>query len=397
MPRLRALTRLLALALPVTLLTVVDLGSAPTASASDVVIARKGELRSRDSLGTGSGTGALRLASASVRADTRKERVHATVRLDAAPTAETEATLVVAFGPVDDGVCVLDDFLDGDQYSTSTVDLADGWSRDGRTLRLDLAAEEAGYQPWECAGAILGVGDEVVSFLGGDLTLVHLKPKLQIRPVKILDKRVTGKLGLVRGAQHVIRVPVRGRNVVDARNVVVRGSGPGLKVGTAKVGRVWGESTREVPLTVRATGGKVGRLRLVVTSANGRTVKRTVPVRLVKAPKAPAPGSYRSPDGDVTFRVTGGRQPKVTGFRVYARTVCQPPLQYPVYSNNYYTFGKVKVGGGGVVDARREGKNYSVALRLKIVGGKVTQGRFSYVGPQASHCSATETFTARRR
>ncbi|MDF1604897.1 hypothetical protein PZ894_15085 [Nocardioides sp. YIM 152315] len=383
-----------ALALVLSGLGAVALG--PPAAADDVVVERTADLTVRDGVGTGTGMGAQRLSSASVRADVSGARVQATVVLDAEPTAATGATVVVAFGPLVDGICQLDDFLDADQYESSTTDLAAGWTRTGRTLTLDLAAEEAGYQPWDCAGAILGVGGEVVSFLGGNLTAVHLEPQLGIDRPRILDKQVRGKLRLVRGQWHVVRVPVRGLNAAEARRVVVRGSGRGLAVTGQSLGTIDQDYVREAVIRVRAKSRKVGPLRLRVTSENGDTVRRKVPVRLVRAPARPVPGRYRSADGSVAFTITGGRTARVARFRVETRTRCQPPLDYATYTDNIYGFPKTRIGGGGVVDARQVKPLFSVSLQLKAVGRRVTQGSFGYVGPKGSYCSADERFRARR-
>lgn len=390
---------LLALGLAAPLAAAEIAATAPAASAADVVVERVADLTARDGVGVGTGVGAQRLTSASVRADVRGERVQATVVLDAEPTAATAATVVVAFGPIEAGICQLDDVLDADQYQSSTTDPAAGWTRSGRTLTLDLAAEEAGYQPWDCAGAIVGVGDQVVSFLGGDLTPVYLGPELRIQSVKVLDRKVRGRLGLVRGQRHLIRVPVRGLNQADAHGVVVSGTGRGLKVGKQQLGTVSSSYAPEAVLPVRAAGRqgrKVGPLRLTVTSENGATVRRTVPVRLVKPPARPAPGRYRSADGAVTFTITGGRAARLKSFRIATRTRCQPPLDYATYTDNTYGFPTVRVGGGGVVDAKRVKPLYSVVLQLKAVGSRVTQGSFGYVGPKGSYCTANEGFSARR-
>jgi hypothetical protein len=369
------------------------LAASSAARADDPVVARTANLTERQ---VDTGAGALRIASASVRQDRLNDRAQATVTLDAAPDASTPGTLIVAFGPIRQGICELNDFLDADEYRTPTVgSLAPGWSQNGRTFRLDLEDDAAGYQPWQCAGAILVSGDEIVSFLGGDLTDIYMKPDLRIQKPQILQRTVKGKLKLVRGATHAIRIPVKSLNEVRARGVVVTGSGKGLKVGRTKEDSLIGNYTSTVRLTVRAVKRRVGPLKLRVTSVNGPTATRKVPVKLTKPPARPRPGAYRSKDGDVSFRITGGKKPKIKGFSIDTRTRCGGYGDFPTYTNNTYNFPNVAIGGGGIVDRSDQKPLYRVSLSLKAIGRRVTEGYFSY-GNRAAPCSAIETFEARR-
>lgn len=362
----------------------------PGAFAADVVVARTADLKKRVA---DAGTGQLRIASATVRQDRVRNRAQATVTLDAAPDGTSPATLVVAFGPVDGGVCQLNDFLDANQYATPiSGDPAAGWSRNGRTFRLDLADEAAGYQPWECAGAVMVVGNENVSFLADDLRDIFMKPKLKVERPMILNRTVKGALALVKGKPHVVRFPVRSLNQADAKRVVVSGSGRGLKVSGSKLGTVYGNGTSSVRMVIRARGRKLGPLRIRVSSANGKVATRVVKVRARRAPAKPRPGRYRSPDGDVDFTITRGG--KVKGFRIYTRTRCGGYGDFPTYTNNYYSFPTAPIDGGGVVDGSQRTKLYVVSLGLKAIGRKVTQGSFGYSVLQAP-CSASDSFTAR--
>lgn len=363
------------------------------ASAADRVVARTAELTERP---IDTGTGALRIASASVRQDRVADRAQATVTLDAAPDPGTDATLIVAFGPVRQGICELNDFLDADQYSTPVGETpAAGWTRDGATFRMDIADEAAGYQPWECAGAIMISGDQVVSFLGGDLTDILLKPELSIGRLEVLERPVKGKLKLVRGAQHTVRLPVSVTNEADAKDVSVTGAGKGLKVRGEKDDLLLGNNDSSFRLAVKATRKRVGPLKVKVTSSNGGTVRRSFPVRIVRPPAKPRPGRYSSKDGDVTFRITGGKKPKVKEFRIFAQTRCGGYLEIPRYTMNYYDFPTTRIGGGGIVDRGQTAELYVVSLELKAIGRKVTEGGFSY-GARGAPCSASETFDARR-
>lgn len=374
-------------------IAVAMLAGAASASAADVVVARQANLTERI---VDAGTGADRIASATVRQDRRQERAQATVTLGAAPQGPTGSMLIVAFGPIRDGVCDLNDFLDADQYVTPIGGQpAEGWSRNGRTYRLDIADDAAGYQPWECAGAIIASGGENVSFLGGTLREIFLKPQLRLLPPRILERPVRGRLPLVRGATHVIRIPIRSVNGAEARGVVVTGAGRGLRVGRSPQGMLLGESTHIARLSVRAVGRRVGPLVVRVTSRNGPAVRRRVPVRLTRPPARPRPGLYRSADGDVRFRITAGRRPMIRDFRIDTLTRCGGYMEFPIYTPNTYTFPNRAIGGGGVLDASQRTKLYSVSLRFRAVGGRVVEGRFSYSVRQAP-CSASDSFTARR-
>ncbi|MDQ2621471.1 MAG: hypothetical protein M3Y45_00345, partial [Actinomycetota bacterium] len=182
---------------------------------------------------------------------------------------------------------------------------------------------------------------------------------------------------------------------VRARGVVVTGAGKGLKVSRARESSLIGNYTSSVRLNVRAVKRRVGPLKLRVKSLNGPSAKRTVRVKLVRPPARPRPGAYRSKDGKVNFRVTGGKRPKIKGFAIDTRTRCGGPGEFPIYTNNTYSFPRVAIGGGGIVDSSDRKRLYQVSLSLKAVGRRVTEGRFSY-GNREAPCSAIDTFTARR-
>lgn len=222
-----------------------------------------------------------------------------------------------------------------------------------------------------------------------------MRPKLRIERPKILDRVVKGPLKLVRGRSHTIRVPVKSLNQADAKRLVVTGAGRNLRVSKSAAGTVYGGWTDSNRLTIRATGRRVGPLTLKVTMANGETVRRKVPVRLRKPPARPMPGRYESKDGDVSFTITGGRNPKVKGFRIYTQTRCGGYGDFPTYTNNYYSFPTGRLDGIGVLDGSDRTDLYSVSVGLKAVGRKVTEGSFFY-GVSAAPCTASDSFTARR-
>ena len=147
-------------------------------------------------------------------------------------------------------------------------------------------------------------------------------------------------------------------------------------------------------IQVKLVGDKP-KAKLDLTAAWGlASGSSKVVVRRAAPPRPPTPGSYRSKDGAVTFSITNGR-PKLTGFRVRTQTTCGGYGTIPTYTMDTYDFPKTTVPRNGIVDSR-ESKDglYGVSLQLRVVGGKVTKGRFSYGGPGT--CRALEVFTAKR-
>jgi len=93
----------------------------------------------------------------------------------------------------------------------------------------------------------------------------------------------------------------------------------------------------------------------------------------------------------VRFTIGAGR---VRGFSVTTRTACGV-VGVPTYTQNTYNFPTTRIARRGIVDAQQRKALFTVSLRLRVAGGKVTSGSFAYSGPAG--CSATESFTATRR
>lgn len=351
------------------------------------VDARVGNLTSRPA--GDPGTDGRRLSSASVRQDLVRKRTSATVVLDAVPTAATAAVLYVEFGHLSGTTC------EGDVGASSpTVGaMSAGFARSGRTVTMDLAESEAGYETWNCAFAVLHADGVVQSALVGGLSNVYARPRLKVGKPEQLGRKVK-RLPLVRGVWTVVTVPVANTARADAVRVRVTGSGRGLRVRPAVIQRVYATSDATTRIQVKRVGAKVGRLRLAVRGANAAAVRRNVATRAVRAPQRPTPGRYATADGRITFRITGGARRKITEFRAYTMTTCGGFPDVFTYTMNYYDFPSTVIARNGIVDRTKKAKLYSVSLRLRAVRGKVTSARFAYYGP--NRCFAVNGFTAKR-
>lgn len=364
-------------------------GGAPTETAQAAPVdARVGNLTSRP---TFPGSGARRLTSATVRQDLVADRVSGTFVLDAVPTAGTTSYLRVTFGHLDDNNCVGDLELNSRTPSPGT-----GFYRSGRTITMNVSESQAGYEDWDCAFVALTDSLEgsptVYSLLIGALRNVYAKPDLRIQAPKLLRSK---KIKLVRGVWTILEVDVKNVGRADAGRVLLKGKGKGLRVKQTRSRNALSTgSTDTVRLKVQLVK-KMRKTKLkLVGRASGDTARRAATVRRVGPPARPKPGKYTSRNG-VKFRITAGRTPKVTGFRVYAQTTCGAYPDIPTTTMNYYDFPTTKIGRNGIVDRIKRADLYTVRLQLLVRGGKVTRGYFRYGGP--NWCRAVKTFTARRR
>ncbi|UMG94517.1 hypothetical protein [Nocardioides sp. TF02-7] len=337
--------------------------AADRAGASDIVAARVGRLRNRPS-GFPTGAPARTLASAEVRQDLLAERVSGRFVLAAAPTAATAAHLTVGFGHADGSTC------QGDvQLTTPTLDPAPGWARAGRTITLDQASEDAGWQDWDCAFAVVAGPGQTPEYDArvDRLTDVPLRPALRLGAVRLLGST---KVRLVPGVWTTVEVVVRNTSRADAAGVVVTGAGKGVQVRRTRVGKVWGESSTTERVSIRLRGRRAARVRLTVKAPHTRA-SRTVRVRPAAAPARPRAGVYVSTDGSIRFRIRNGR---VVGFsaRLYTRCGGYPDL--PTYSWSYYDFPTVAIPRNGIVDRIDDGRLYDAGLRMRVSGGSVTKG-----------------------
>jgi hypothetical protein len=364
--------------------------AAPTETAQNTPIdARVGNLTSRPS-GL-PGTGARRLTSAKVRQDLVADRVSGTFVLDAAPTESTRSHLRVSFGHLDGNNCQADIEKNSDTLTTTA-----GFSRSGRTITMNVAESQAGYEDWDCAFAALTDNLQVpptttYSVLIGALRNVYAQPELRVQAPQLLRSK---KLKLVRGVWTTLEVDVKNVGRADAGKVLLTGRGKGLKVKQAR-GRyaLSAGSTDTVRLRVKLVK-KLRRTKLkLVGRASGVTARRSSAVRRVNPPARPKPGRYASRN-NVKFRITTGRTPKVSGFRVYAQTTCGGYPDFPIITMNHYDFPTTKIGRNGIVDRVVYRDLYTVRLQLLVRGGKVTRGYFRYGGP--NRCRSVKTFTAKR-
>lgn len=366
----------------------------PAASAGDPPLEyRTGDLTSRPAgLPSPSSVPAQRLASAQVRQEVLADRVSGTFKLRGTPTAATSSTLMVAFGHRSETTCV-----SSEEWSTPvTGTMATGFVRSGDTVTLSIAEPAASHQDWDCAFATLSdtaAPATTYDALIGGLTDVRATPRLSVGQPEVLHQKAA-KLRLVRNAWVTVRVPVDNVGQADAERVTVSGRGTGLRVQGASA-KIWAGSSSTFVLRVKRVAARSGPLRITASAAGAPAARRTVRTVAVNPPPRPQKGSYRNKSGSVTFRITGGRKPRITGFRVKTLTTCGGFPDTPTFAVNHYNFPASPIGRDGTLDRTQKTELYSVSLSLRASRGKVTSGRFSYGGP--NRCRAVETFTATRK
>ena len=213
-----------------------------------------------------------------------------------------------------------------------------------------------------------------------------IKPKLRITSVRLLGAK---RIRLVPGVWTKVRVRVHNSGRGSDARTIVRGSGKRIKVRKAGLGRVWPGQSEWQDVQVKLTAKKPTRVRFVVKSKRAQAIRK-VRVRPRTPPPAPRSGKYRSPDGNVTFRI---RKRKVTKFMVHALAQCNGPAG-STYEWHNYTYPSVRIPRNGIVDRKSSKGGYSVGLRMFVSRGKVTKGYFWYTG---SRCWAPKKFTAKRK
>lgn len=250
-------------------------------------------------------------------------------------------------------------------------------------------------RPWDCVAAFVddsngGAPTVTYDAFVAPLTDVRESPRLKIKAVRLLGQKKK-KLKLVRGIPTQIEIKVRNAGKVPSGKLTVKGKGKGLSVTSRRLDAVGKESDRSGSVKVRLKGArKRTKLRIVATDGSVRSAV-TLKVVRVKPPRRPAVGSYRDKSGRIKFTVRRG---KIIGWRGSMGTRCGGYPDLPTYTFNTYSFRTVKIPRNGIVQAVERGELYSASLRLRIVGGKVSRGLFSYGGPD--RCAASATFTARR-
>lgn len=384
-----------ALALALTLGPIVPGAPAPTAAASGQVLVKQ----------TATMTGANRIVDTQPPSDRRIQRADVEIDVTGKPGSYTyfvgadvtlaeppntdELRLILGFGHRSGGPCTIDTWV-GNARTSAAID--EYYINGG--YNPDYFATPA--RPWDCVGVALtsNTAEPLVvhDHLAADLKSTYQAPKLTVGKVALLGKNVK-QLRLVRGVPTEVHVTVRNHGKVSAGRVRVtgKGNGKGVKVGTVRSGDALGPGrTTTLRIPIRINARKARKVRLTV-QGGGVKGSRTIVVRPVKAPPRPLAGTYRSPDGRVHFRVRNGR---IINWRGTMTTRCGIAPSPYTYTQNTYDFPARKIPRNGIVQASARGSNFPTSLRLRIAGGKVTRGLFTYAGPAA--CSASVAFTARR-
>lgn len=387
------------LALVVGLCAVVTGGSvtATADAAGAPVLARHGNLTERPTGMPAPGIDpALQLRSATVRQDLTKGTVAGTFVLRASPPSSESAegahgVLSVNFGTYDDDrVCVADTPAGRSEVALAGDLAGTGFSRSGATYTLSRSVAEARWASWDCAYALVLIGDSPQDVLGGSLAETRGKPALRVKSVRLLGS-ATKPLRLVPGLWTPVEVEIVNPGTADAAGVVVRGNGKGLQVRRTRVGAVAaGQHSTTATVRVRLQGKrKQSVLRLQVVANGAKAVRRIRVQRFV--PRKPIAGRYVNRKKGISFRVRNGR---VVEFRGTIQSQCGTWPQF-TYNTQQWRFPRARIRKDGIVLRTVRTKNRRLDLRMRIVGGRATQGRFYYTSP-AGYCHGSTFFNARR-
>ncbi len=251
---------------------------------------------------------------------------------------------------------------------------------------------------WNCALVLTRQStqpDEIHDAVAGSLTNTYIQPKLAISYPRLIGKG-TKQLKLVRGVAQNHEFAVKNTGKYRARNVVLTARGSGLKSVRKKVGTIAPGETKTVRVPVRLASKKKRTTVRFTVAGSGVKASRAVRVRAVKAPARPAAGTWRSTNTTFTFRIKKGA---ITNFRgINLRMKCGGYGSYPTYRNVTLSFPRVKVPRHGYVEATKKYRKgsawYSASLSGRVVGKKLTQGKFTYA--TAGNCMVIERFAARR-
>ena len=279
------------------------------------------------------------------------------------------------------------------QGDTCRIDTAD---ESGLNLveRLVYGSGDATDTPdagtWNCAALYVRSADGATTYDAyvSPLTVTTAAPELSVKAPK--RDRLVKKVWT--------RIPVTVANAaaegIDARDVVVTGSGKGVKVRPAPFGTLDGQDDTEGHVWARLTKPKA-TLRLSVTEKGEVIGKASVKLRQRPAPAPPRAGAWSA--NGVDFTVRGG---KVRGFRINTQTragdiptsprrpttpTASRPMPIP---RNNEVVGTERGNQGG--DAA-----YSAYLDIEFVSPTKAQGTFSYYGP--ARCVAVDGFTVKRK
>ncbi|MDP9820538.1 hypothetical protein [Nocardioides massiliensis] len=317
-----------------------------------------------------------------------------TLRGDPQTQYDDDARLVFGFGHRDGTRCEVKAALTDETYGAAGATYSVvGYTDDNPDMSHQLPRPA---RPWSCVVAVVEpidgplLGPSPYDAVVGALANTYQAPKLSVGKVALLGKNVK-QLRLVRGVPTEVHVTVRNRGEVSAGRVRVTGKGKGVKVGATRSDAALGPGrTTALRIPIRINAARARKVRLTV-QGGGVKASRVIVVRPTKAPPRPLAGTYRSPDGRVHFRVRNGR---IVNWRGTMTTRCGIAPSPYTYTQNTYDFPARKIPRNGIVQASARGSNFGTSLRLRIAGGKVTRGLFTYAGPAA--CSASVAFTARR-
>ncbi len=312
----------------------------------------------------------------------------ARVTLAGSPTRDPDAQLNVGFGNQSGTVCQVNAVIGGE-------------TNDYRGTGYQFGGYNPDYfpsppKPWDCVAVFLDDGTSGPPTTTYDAMVAPLvdtreSARLKIRGVTLLGQKQK-TLRLVRGAPTQIWVEVGNTGKVRTGKLVFRGSGKGLKVSRGKAEPISEGRDSSASVKVRLTG-RQKRTKLNIRVGDGKvSTTRTLRVVRVNPPKRPLAGTYRSPAGNVRFTI---KRSRIVGWNGTMTTRCGGYPDNFTYSTNTYDFPVTKIPKNGIVERSSKGKLYSAHLRMRVAGGKVTRGLFTYYGP--NRCYASVNFDAKRR
>lgn len=309
------------------------------------------------------------------------------VTLAGTPGSDPDALLNVGFGNQSGTACQLNAVV---RARTSDYD-----GREYHLIGYNPEYFPTPPNPWDCVAvflddAISGPPTTTYDAMVAPLTDTRESARLEVEAVTLLGRKQKS-LKLVRGSSTQIGIELKNTGKVRTGKLTLRGSGKGIKVSRGTSDPIGDGSTSSATLKVKLTGSRK-RTKVKLRIGDGKvSATRTLGVVRVNPPKRPRAGSYRSSSGDVRFSIRRGR---IVGWNGTMTTRCGGFPDNFTYTTNTYDFPRTKVPRNGIVQESSKGDLYSAFLRLRIAGSKVTQGLFTYYGPD--RCFASVPFTAKR-
>lgn len=214
---------------------------------------------------------AQRLASATIVQDLVRGSISATVRLQAAPTADEDANVVVALGRISADGRWCTSVGDAGAYWQTYGASAPGLVRDGARMELvHFPSADARKDQFDCAFAETwsypdGRPAELETLLAGRSTAqlrpTYDKPRLTVKAPKKTPAKVN--------RWQKVKVKVRNGNPrVTAPGVRVKIAGKKVASKTAKLGKVRPGKQKSVKVRFRVRPGHQGRAKVVVSTKN---------------------------------------------------------------------------------------------------------------------------------